>query len=101
MSLRRWVLDQLPRFLLICFVQTPVRSTVLHDVATQLPLTEFFIGCSYSNSPLDRQNFVRQSPPPMQGSHALLQPPPGLAQPAPPPRACGLLSLAYYTWCVY
>ena len=24
------------------FVQTPIRSTVLHDVATQLPLTEFF-----------------------------------------------------------
>ena len=67
------------------FVQTPVRSTVLHDVATQLPLTEFFIGCIYSNNPLDRRNFVRQSPPSMQGSHALLQPPPGLEQPAPPP----------------
>ena len=67
------------------FVQTPVRSTVLHDVATQLPLTEFFIGCIYSNSPLDRRDFVRQSPPSMQGSHALLQPPPGLEQPAPPP----------------
>ena len=67
------------------FVQTPVRSAVLHDVATQLPLTEFFIGCIYSNRPLDRQNSVRQSPPPMQGSHALLQPPPGLEQPAPPP----------------
>ena len=55
-------------------VQTPIRSAVLHDAATQLPLTEFFIGCIYSNSPLDRQNPVRQSPPPMQGSHALLQP---------------------------
>ena len=66
-------------------VQTPVRSVVLHDAATQLPHTEFFIGCIYSNSPLDRQNSVRQSPPPMQGSHALLQPPPGLEQPAPPP----------------
>ena len=43
------------------FVQTPVRSNVLHDVATQLPLTEFFIGCIYSNDPLDRQNFNRQS----------------------------------------
>ena len=66
-------------------VQTPTRSAVLHDAATQLPLTEFFIGCIYSNSPLDRQNPVRQSPPPMQGSHALLQPPPGLEQPVPPP----------------
>ena len=66
-------------------VQTPIRCVVLHDAATQLPLTEFFIGCIYSNSPLDRQNSVRQSTPPMQGSHALLQPPPGLEQPAPPP----------------
>ena len=66
------------------FVQTPIRSAVLHDVATQLPLTEFLIGCIYSNSPLDRQNFFRQSPSPMQGSRALLQPPPGLEQLAPP-----------------
>ena len=66
-------------------VQTPVRSTVLHDVVTQLALTEFFIGCIYSNSPLDRRDFVRQSPPSMQGSHALLQPPPRLEQPAQPP----------------
>ena len=65
-------------------VQTPIRSAVLHDAAIQLPLTEFFIGCICSNSPLDRQNPVRQSPPPMQGSHALRQPPPGLEQPAPP-----------------
>ena len=43
-------------------VQTPIRSTVLHDVAIQLPLTEFFIGCIFSNDLLDRQNFVRQSP---------------------------------------
>ena len=42
------------------FVQTPIRCTVLHDVATQLPLTEFFIGCIFSNDPLDRQNFDRQ-----------------------------------------
>ena len=64
--------------------QTLVRSAVLHDAATQLPLTEFFIGCIYSNSPSDRQNSVRQSTPPMQVS-PLLQPPPGLEQPAPPP----------------
>ena len=66
------------------FVQTPVRSNVLHDAATQLPLTEFFIGCIYSNDPLDRQNFVCQSPPSAQGPRALLQQPPGLEQPAPP-----------------
>ena len=65
-------------------VQTPIRCVVQHDAATQLPLTEFFIGCIYSNSPLDRQNPVRQSPPPMQGSHVLPQPPPGLEQPVPP-----------------
>ena len=66
-------------------VQTPVRSAELHDAATQLPLTEFFIGCIYSNSPVDRQNPVRQSPPSVQDSHVLPQPPPGLEQPAPPP----------------
>ena len=65
-------------------VQTPIRSAVLHDAATQVPLTEFLIACIYSNCPLDRQNFVRQSPPSMQGSHALPQPPPGLELPAPP-----------------
>ena len=44
------------------FVQNPVRSVVLHDVSIQLPITEFFIGYVFSNDPLDRQNFVRQSP---------------------------------------
>ena len=67
------------------FVQTPVCSNVLHDAATELPLTEFFIGCICSNDPLDRQNFVRQCPPSVQGPRALLQPPPRLEQPAPPP----------------
>ena len=66
------------------FVQTPIRSTVLHDVSTQLPITEFFIGCIFSNDPLDRQNLVRQPPPSVQGPRALLQPPPGLEQLAPP-----------------
>ena len=94
------------------FVQTPIRSTVLHDVAIQLPITQFFIGCIVSNDPLDRQFFVRQSPSSVQddigsdspsltctltsssldcddlfrnlGPRALLQPPPGLEQLAPP-----------------
>ena len=90
-----------------------MRSTVLHDVATQLPLTEFLIGCIFSNDPLDRQNFDRQSPssvqddigsvsPPLHpdivttctltrssldrtlAPRALLQPPPGLEQFASP-----------------
>ena len=92
-------------------VQTPVRSVVPHDVAIQLPITEFFLGCVFSNDPLDRQNFDRQSPSSVQddiGSdlssltctitrpnlgcvdlvrklapRALLQPPPGLEQLAP------------------
>ena len=67
------------------FFQTPVRSVVLHDVAIQLPITEFFTGCIFSNDPLDRQNFVRQHPSSIQGPRALLQPPPGLEQLAPPP----------------
>ena len=66
------------------FVQTPVRSVVLHDVAIQLPITEFFTGCIFSNDPLDRQNLVRQPPSSVQGPRALLQPPPGLEQLAPP-----------------
>ena len=66
------------------FVQTLIHSTVLHDVAIQLPITEFFIGCIFSNDPLDRQNFVRQSPSSVQGPRALLQPPPRLEQLAPP-----------------
>ena len=91
----------------------------VHDVSTQPPLTEFFIGCVFSNDPLDRQNFNRQRPSSVQddiGSvsppllpdivttctltsssldcddlvrtlapRALLQPPPGLEQYAPPP----------------
>ena len=65
-SLHRLVLAQLPRFLLILFVQTPIRSVVLHDVAIQLPITEFFTGCIFSNDPLNRQNFVRQSTPSVQ-----------------------------------
>ena len=85
MSLRRWVLAQLSRFFVDTSVQTSIRCVVQHDAATQLPLTEFLIGCIYSNSPLDRQNPVLQSPPPMQGSHVLPQPPPGLAQPVPLP----------------
>ena len=34
-------------------MQTSIHSVVQHDAATQLPLTEFFIGCIYSNGPLD------------------------------------------------
>ena len=65
-------------------VQTPIRSVVLHDVAIQLPIMEFFTGCILSNDPLDRQNLVRQPPSSVQGPRALLQPPPGLEQLAPP-----------------
>ena len=36
-------------------MQTPLRSIVSHDTSTQLPLTEFFIGCIFSNGPFDRQ----------------------------------------------
>ena len=98
-------------FSLDVFVQTPTRSTVLHDTSTQLPLTEFFIGCIFSNDPLDHQNFDRQSPSSVQDDidspslictltrsslvcddlvrtlapRALLQPPLELEQYAPPP----------------
>ena len=73
-------------------MQTPIRSVVQHDAATQLELTEFFIGCIYSNSPLDRKNPVRQSPPSVQDSHVLPPPPPGLEQPVPPPELAAAYS---------
>ena len=83
--LRRWVLAQLTRFLLIHLCRLFFRCVVQHDAATQLDLTEFVIGCIYSNSPLDRKNPVRQSPSSVQDPHVLPQPPPGLEQPVPPP----------------
>ena len=89
------------------FVQTLIRSTVLHDVSTQLPLTEFFTRCIFSKDPLDRQGFGSVSLPQLPdivttctltsssldcgdlvrtlAPRALLQPPPGLEQYAPPP----------------
>ena len=41
--------------LLDAAVQTPSHSVATHDASTQLPLTEFFIGCILSNDPSDRQ----------------------------------------------
>ena len=95
-------------------VQTPLRCTVSHDTSTQLPLTEFFIGCIFSNDPFDRQgsssaqgdiSSVPLHPLPdiaatctlssssldsdghvrTMAPRVLLQPPPGLEQYAPPP----------------
>ena len=43
-----------PSLLLDAAVQTPLYSVASHDASTQLPLTEFFIGC-ISNDPCDRQ----------------------------------------------
>ena len=44
----------IPPLLLDAAVQTPSHSVASTDATTQLPLTEFFIGCIYSNDPLDR-----------------------------------------------
>ena len=95
-------------------VQTLVRNIVLHDTSTQLQLTEFFIGCIFSNDPFDRQgpspaqSDIGSVPlPPLPdisttctlssssldsddhvrslAPRVLLQPPPGLEQFAPPP----------------
>ena len=100
-------------FSLDVFVQTPIRSTVAHDPSTKLPLTEFFIGCIFSNDPFDRhgsssvQGDIGSVPlPPLPdiattctlssssldsddlvrtlAPRVLLQPPPGLEQLAPP-----------------
>ena len=101
-------------FSLDAAVQTPIRSTVSHDTSTQLPLTEFFIGCLFSNDPFDRQcsssaqgDIGSVSLPPLPdiatsctlssssldsddhvrtlAPRVLLQPPPGLEQYASPP----------------
>ena len=95
-------------------MQTPLYSVASHDASTQLPLMEFFIGCIFSNDPLERQaspsahcNAGSASPPqpadiatlcsPSSVSHAsdghkdttaprvLPQPPPGLEK---YPRQC-------------
>ena len=95
-------------------VQTPIRSTGSHDTSTQLPLTEFFIGCIFSNDPFDRQgsssaqgdigsasslplpdiattcslsssSLDRDDHVRTLAPRVLLQPPPGLEQYAPPP----------------
>ena len=44
-----------PSLLLDAAVQTPLYSVASHDASTHLPLTEFFIGCIFSNEPSDRQ----------------------------------------------
>ena len=44
-----------PSLLLDAAVQTPLHSVASHGASTQPPLTEFFIGCIFSNDPLDRQ----------------------------------------------
>ena len=100
-------------FSLDAAVQTPTRSTVSHDTSTQLPPTEFFIGCIFSSYPFDRQGSssaqgdIGSASPPLPdiattcslssssldrddhvrtlAPRVLLQPPPGLEQYAPPP----------------
>ena len=66
-------------------LQTSTHSVVQLDAATQLDLTEFLIGWIFSDSPLDRQHPLCQSPPSVLGSHVVPLPSPGLEQPAPSP----------------
>ena len=63
-------------FSLDVFVQAPTCSTVVHGVSTQLPLTEFIIGCIFSNNPLERQGFDRQRSSSAQGDTGSVSPPP-------------------------
>ena len=44
----------IPTLLLDAAAQTPSHSVASADATTQLPLTEFFLGCVYTNDPLDR-----------------------------------------------
>ena len=55
----------------LCLTQTSPQSVASADATTQLPLTEFFLGCIYSKDPMDRS-----VPPPTHGntsSASLLQ----------------------------
>ena len=51
-----------PTLLLEAATQTPSHSAAYADAKTQLPLTEFFLGCIHSKDPLDRS-----VPPPAHG----------------------------------
>ena len=66
-------------------VQILAHSAVLIDAATQLDLTEFLIGWTCSDRPVDRRHPLCQSPPSILGAHVAPLPPPGLEQPAPHP----------------
>ena len=62
----------IPTLLLDAAAQTPPHRVATAEATTQLPLTEFFLGCVYSKDPLDRS-----VPPPAHGpahSVSLLQP---------------------------
>ena len=59
----------------MCYTMLP------HNYRSQSSLLDV----STRTIPWDCQNFVRQSPPSVQGPRALLQPPPGLEQPDTPP----------------
>ena len=101
-------------FSLDAAVQTPLRSVLSHDTPTQLPLTEFFIGCVFSNDRLNCQcsspvqcgtdsasppqpsdtaticnpsdsSLVRDGHAHTTAPHVLLEPPLGLEEYAPPP----------------
>ena len=52
-----------PTLLLDAATQTFPHSASSADATTQLPLTEFFLGCTYSNDPVDRS-----VPPPTHGN---------------------------------
>ena len=49
------ILTPSPTLLLDAATQSPPHSAAFADASTQLPLTEFFLECVYSNDSLDRQ----------------------------------------------
>ena len=61
-----------PTLLLDAATQTPSHSAAFADATTQLPLTEFFLGCIYSKDPLDRS----VPPPALLPSHSASLPQP-------------------------
>ena len=73
--LRRWVLAQLPRFLLTYLFRL-LYAVLCYTMFPQLPLTEFFVGCIFSNDPSDRQGLDRQRSSSAQGDSGSVSPPP-------------------------
>ena len=80
------------------FVQTPIRSTVLHDVAIQLPITGVLLLAVSSRAILwSAKTLFRQSPPSVQGPRAFAAASAGTRTARTAFRSCYWVALVHYT----